>query len=101
RTRSPSAVAWLGLNPLFGAGIVNNGQIDAFVGLATLPAVLLAYERRGVLAGVAIAAASLVKITGLVALAGIVFWLWRRGERRGAGGASPPPGAGGGAGVCA
>jgi glycosyl transferase family 87 len=84
RTRSPSALAWLGLNPLFGAVIVNNGQIDAFVGLAILAAVLLAHERRGVLAGVAIAAASLVKITGLVALAGIVFWLWRRGERRAA-----------------
>ena len=84
RTRSPSALAWLALNPLFGAVIVNNGQIDAFVGLAILAAVLLAYERRGVLAGVAIAAASLVKITGLVALAGIVFWLWRRGERRAA-----------------
>ncbi|HSO94560.1 MAG TPA: glycosyltransferase 87 family protein [Acidimicrobiia bacterium] len=82
RTRSPSAVAWLGLHPLFGAVIVNNGQIDAFVGLAILAAVLLAYERRGVLAGAAIAAASLVKITGVVALAGVVFWLWRRGERR-------------------
>jgi alpha-1,6-mannosyltransferase len=82
RTRSPSALAWLGLHPLFGAVIVNNGQIDAFVGLAILAAVLLAAERRGVAAGFAIAAASLVKITGLVALAGIVFWLWRRGERK-------------------
>lgn len=82
RTRSPSAVAWLGLHPLFGAVIVNNGQVDAFVGLAILAAVLLAAERRGIAAGVAIAAASLVKITGLLALAGIVFWLWRRGERK-------------------
>jgi hypothetical protein len=84
RTRSPSALAWLGLHPLFGAVIVNNGQIDAFVGLAILAAALLAYKRRGVLAGLAIAAASLVKITGLLALAGVVFWLWRRGERRAA-----------------
>ena len=82
RTRSPSALAWLGLHPLFGAVIVNNGQIDAFIGLAILAAVILASERRGVAAGLAIAAASLVKITGLLALAGIVFWLWRRGERR-------------------
>jgi hypothetical protein len=82
RTRSPSALAWLGLHPLFGAVIVNNGQIDAFVGLAILAAVLLASERRGIAAGLAIAAASLVKITGLLALAGIVFWLWRRGERK-------------------
>ena len=84
RTRSPSALAWLGLHPLFGAVIVNNGQIDAFVGLAILAAVLLASERRDVWAGVAIAAAALVKITGLLALAGIVFWLWRRGDRRAA-----------------
>jgi hypothetical protein len=82
RTRSPSALAWLGLHPLFGAVLVNNGQIDAFVGLAILAAVLLAHQRRGVAAGLAIAAASLVKITGLLALAGLVFWLWRRGERR-------------------
>lgn len=82
RTRSPSALAWLGLHPLFGAVIVNNGQIDAFIGLAILAAVLLAIERRGAAAGLAIAAAALVKITALLALAGIVFWLWRRGERR-------------------
>jgi hypothetical protein len=84
RTRSPAALAWLGLNPLFGAVIVNNGQIDAFLGLAILVAALLALERRAVLAGVALAAASLVKITGGLALIGVVFWLWRRGERRAA-----------------
>ena len=63
--------------------IVNNGQIDAFVGLAILAAVLLAYERRGVLAGVAIASPRpWSRSPGLLALAGVVFWLWRRGERR-------------------
>ncbi len=40
RTRSPAAVAWLGLHPLFGATVVNSGQVDAFVGLAILAGAL-------------------------------------------------------------
>jgi hypothetical protein len=82
RTRSPAALAWLGLHPVFGAVIVNSGQIDAFVGLAILAAALLVAERRGALAGLAIAVASLVKVTSLVALPAVVFWAWRHGERR-------------------
>ena len=82
RTRSPAALAWLGLHPVFGAIIVNSGQIDAFIGLAILAAALLAAERRGGAAGIAIAVASLVKVTSLVALPAIVFWAWRHGDRR-------------------
>ena len=82
RTRSPAAVAWLGLQPVFGAIVVNSGQIDAFIGLAILVAAVLASQRRGAAAGFAIALASLVKITSLLALAGLVFWAWRRKERR-------------------
>ena len=52
RTRSPAAVAWLGLNPVFGAIIVNSGQIDAVIGLAILVAALLAAQRRGWASGV-------------------------------------------------
>jgi hypothetical protein len=82
RTRSPAAVAFLGLHPVFGAIVVNSGQIDAFIGLAILVAAVLAAQRRGAASGFAIALASLVKITSLLALAGIVFWAWRRKERR-------------------
>lgn len=82
RTRSPAALAWLGLHPVFGAVIVNSGQIDAFIGLAILAAALLVAERRGALAGLAIAVASLVKVTSLVVLPAVVFWAWRHGERR-------------------
>jgi hypothetical protein len=82
RTRSPALLAWLGLHPVFGAIVVNSGQIDAFIGLAILAAALLIAQRRGVAAGLAIAVASLVKITSLLALVGIVFWAWRRHERR-------------------
>ena len=82
RTRSPAAVAWLGLQPVFGAIVVNSGQIDAFIGLAILVAAVLAAQRRGAASGLVIAVASLVKITSLLALVGIVFWAWRRKERR-------------------
>ncbi len=82
RTRSPALLAWLGLHPVFGAIVVNSGQIDAFIGLAVLVAALLIADRRGVAAGLVVALASLVKITSLLALIGIVFWAWRRHERR-------------------
>jgi len=82
RTRSPAALAFLGLHPVFGAIIVNSGQIDAFIGLAILAAVVLVAERRGAAAGVAIAVASLVKVTSLVALPPVLLWAWRRGDRR-------------------
>jgi hypothetical protein len=82
RTRSPAAVAWLGLHPLFGATVVNSGQVDAFVGLAILAGALLATQRRGVAAGLSIAAAALTKLTALLALVGLALWGWRRCERR-------------------
>jgi Glycosyltransferase family 87 len=82
QTRSPAALAWLGLHPLFGATVVNSGQVDAFVGLAILAGALLATRRRGVAAGVAIAAAALTKLTAVLALVGLVLWGWRRRERR-------------------
>ncbi len=82
RTRSPAAVAWLGLNPVFGAIIVNSGQIDALIGLAILAAALLTAERRGWAAGVALGVATLIKVTSLLALPALVFWAWRRGDRR-------------------
>ena len=82
RTRSPAAVAWLGLNPVFGAIIVNSGQIDALIGLAILAAALLAAERRGWAGGAALGVATLLKVTSLLALPALVFWAWRRGDRR-------------------
>ena len=82
RTRSAAALAWLGLHPLFGATVVNSGQVDAFVGLAILAGAVLATQRRGIAAGLSIAAAALIKLTALLALVGLVLWGWRRRERR-------------------
>jgi hypothetical protein len=84
RTRSPAALAFLGLHPVYGAIIVNSGQIDAFIGLAILVAVVLMAERRAAAAGVAIAIASLVKVTSLLVLPAFVLWAWLRGDRRAA-----------------
>jgi hypothetical protein len=82
RTRSPAAVAWLGLHPLFGATVVNSGQVDAFVGLAIFAGAILATQRRGIAAGVSIAAAALTKLTALLALVGLALWGRRRREQR-------------------
>jgi hypothetical protein len=82
RTRSPAAVALIGLNPLVIYDVVNGGHNDALVGLALLAGVLLASRRRFVWAAVAIALGALIKLVALLALAALVVWIWRkRGAR--------------------
>jgi alpha-1,6-mannosyltransferase len=84
RTRSPAALIWLGLQPVFGAVAVNGGHNDLVVGLAILAAALAASRRNAVWAGVAVGIAALIKITALLALVGLVFWLWHRSRVRAA-----------------
>ena len=81
RTRSPAALAWLGLHPVFGA-VVNGGHNDIFVALGILIAAALVTRRRGWAAGFVIGFVALMKLTVLLALAGIVLWAWRQRERR-------------------
>lgn len=78
RTRDPAAVALIGLNPLTVYAVVNSGHNDALVGLALLGGVLLASRDRFALAGIAIAAAALVKVVALLGLAALAVWLWRK-----------------------
>lgn len=85
RTRSPAALAWLGLHPVFGAIAVNGGHIDVLIGLGILVAALFASRERGVIAGVVIGVVALMKLTSLLALVGIVLWAWRRRNARLAG----------------
>mgnify|MGYP003618837764 CR=1 FL=1 len=66
------------LNPLIIVSVVNSGHNDALVGLALLAGVLLAVDRRPAWAGVAFAAAVLVKLAVVLAVAAAVVWLWRR-----------------------
>ena len=87
KTRSPAALAWLGLHPVFGAIAINGGHIDVLIGLAILVAALLASRQRAVMCGVVIGIAALMKLTALLALIGVVLWAWRRRNSRLAGGA--------------
>src|SRR5262249_28915388 len=71
-TRSPAALVWLGLHPVFGAIAVNGGHNDVVIGLAVLVAVLLFARRRPLVAGAVVGLAALVKLTALLALVGFV-----------------------------
>jgi len=77
-TRSPTAVALLGVNPLVIISVVNGGHNDALVGLAILGAVLLVGDHRWELAGLCLAGAALVKLTAGLPFLAIALWVWRR-----------------------
>jgi len=78
RTRDPTALAAIGLNPLIAEGVVNAGHNDALAGLAVLAGLIMAGERRRVLGGALLGAAALVKMVALLPAAVVVLWLWRR-----------------------
>jgi alpha-1,6-mannosyltransferase len=78
RGRDPLALACIGLNPVIVLGVVNNAHNDALIGLAILGAVLLAHAGRPVAAGLAGAAGALVKLSALLPMAAVGWWLWRR-----------------------
>ena len=82
-TRSPRAVAFLGLHPVVVTAIVNGGHNDALVGLAVLAGALLAKRRRWYGAGFALGLGLLVKASSGLGLLGIAAWSLRR-DRRGA-----------------
>lgn len=78
RTRSPAAVALIGLNPLIIYDVVNGGHNDALVGLALLVGVLLASRERFALAALAIALGALVKLVALLGLVALIVWILRK-----------------------
>lgn len=82
RTRSPAAVALLGLNPLVVISVVNGGHNDAWVGLAIVGGVVLVMRDRMAWAGLAFAAAALVKVAGGLPLLAVGLWvLFNKGWR--------------------
>jgi alpha-1,6-mannosyltransferase len=82
RTRSPAAVAAVGLNPVTAYVVVNGGHNDALIGLAVLGGVLLATRGRQVPATLAFTAAALIKATAGFALVAYLAWLaYQRGPR--------------------
>ncbi len=78
RTHDPGALAVIGLNPLVGVGVVNGAHNDALLGLAILAGVVLAGERRRVLAGLVLGVAALIKVVALLPVAIVCLWMWRR-----------------------
>ncbi|GAC1410120.1 MAG: hypothetical protein NVSMB57_03530 [Actinomycetota bacterium] len=71
------AVAFVGLNPLLLASVVNGGHVDAIAGVAMLGAIAVITRNRwlcGVLLGCAVA----VKATALLPAAAIVLWIASR-----------------------
>ena len=81
RTRSPAAVALVGLNPVTAFVIVNAGHNDALIGLAVLAGVLLATRDRHMPATLAFTAAALIKATAGLALLAYLAWLAYRRPR--------------------
>jgi len=82
RTRSPAAVALIGLNPLVIVSVVNGAHNDAWVGLAVLVGVVLVMRDRMRWAGLAFAAAALIKVAAVLPLLAVAIWVWRnRGWR--------------------
>jgi hypothetical protein len=77
-TRDPLAVLIIGVNPVVALEIVNPGRNDALVGLAVLGGVLLAVRGRAVWAAAVMTLAVLVKAVALLALGGLVVWVWHR-----------------------
>ena len=81
RSRNPAALAFVGLHPLFAVSVVNGGHPDALVALGVVAALLLALDRRPVLAALACAFAASVNFTALVAAAVLCVWALRRWNR--------------------
>jgi hypothetical protein len=83
RTRSPAAIAWLGLNPVTGLQLVNGGRNDALIGLGVLGAILLMEREKLRASGLVTAVVTTIKATGVLTGAGLALWAWRRrGVRR-------------------
>lgn len=85
RTRSPAAIAWLGLQPVVALQLVNGGRNDAMIGLGILAAILLTERRRPRSTGLVTGVTAAVKATALLGGVGLAIWTWRHnGKRRAA-----------------
>jgi alpha-1,6-mannosyltransferase len=71
RTRSPAAVAFLGVNPVIIISIVNGGHNDAVVGLGVLAGVLFLIAERPVWAALVFGLAVLIKVSALHPIAAV------------------------------
>jgi Glycosyltransferase family 87 len=77
----PAALALVGLHPVL-AIAVNGGNNDVLVGSAILAGVFLATRRRFLPAAGMLALGVLVKLVAVVAVVGVLVWLWQQHGRR-------------------
>jgi hypothetical protein len=84
RTKDAGVLAFVGLNPVVAASIVNGGHNDALVGLAVLGGAFAA-PSFPVVAGLILGVGAAIKVIGLLPLGALALWAWyRRGLRHGA-----------------
>jgi hypothetical protein len=82
RTRSPVALAFVGLHPLLAISVVNGGHPDAIIALGLFVGVLLALERRPVASGLAFALSMSINFTMGAAAFVLAVWAYQRWTRR-------------------
>lgn len=87
RARAPGALLLVALHPVVAAHVVNGGHNDALIAPLVLAAALAA-ARRPWLAGLLVGAAASIKLIAVLPAVGLVWWLWRRHDRRAALGAA-------------
>lgn len=81
-TGDAAATAFVALNPLLLASVVNGAHNDALVGAALVGACLAARRRWWVATGVLVALAAGVKVAAVLAVPALAAWVWRRHGRR-------------------
>ncbi len=83
-TGDAAAAAFVALNPVLLAGVVNGAHNDALVGVALLGACVAARRRWWVAAGALGALGGGVKVAAVLAVPALAAWVWRRHGRRAA-----------------
>ncbi len=83
-TGDAGATAFVALNPVLLASVVNGAHNDALVGAALLGACVAARRRWWVAAGALLALGAGVKVAALLAVPALAVWAWRSHGRRAA-----------------
>jgi len=84
-TGSAAATAFVALNPMLLASMVNGGHNDALVGAALVGACVAARRRHWIVVGGLLALGAGVKVAAVLALPAVVLWAWGRHGTRAAG----------------
>lgn len=83
-TGDAAATAFVALNPVLLASVVNGAHNDALVGAALLGACIAAGRRWWIAVGALAALAAGIKVTAILALPALAVWAWHRHGRRAA-----------------